>query len=143
MDAEDKEERPFILEGKRISETDLQILLEIVVRVNMISDSKIIGGWVLSSNKIMNGANKVPMGQVAGEVCRSTRHSNLTADVTRFANMLLPSIIYKQKRTVGVKEFRTAIIRGILADRQLLFDHPRIKFFLRQRSLHVNKRTGK
>ena len=79
----------------------------------------------------MKGANKVPMGQVAGEVFRSTRHSNLSYDVTRFANMLLPSIIYKQKRTVGVKEIRTAIIQGILADRQLLFTHPRIKFFLR------------
>ena len=32
IDAEDKEERPYILEGRRISMTDLQVLLEIAVK---------------------------------------------------------------------------------------------------------------
>ena len=38
VDDEVKEERPFILEGKRISMTDLELLLEITVKLNMLAD---------------------------------------------------------------------------------------------------------
>ena len=61
IDMEEKEEKPFILEGRRISMTDLQVLLEIAVKFSMLSDDQVIGAWLASRKKIMRGQNKVPM----------------------------------------------------------------------------------
>ena len=38
VDVDNKEEKPFILEGRRISITDLEVLLEMAVKINMIAD---------------------------------------------------------------------------------------------------------
>ena len=71
IDIEEKEERPFILEGRRISKNDLQVLLEIAVKMNMLADDMVIGAWLTSHLQIKNGKNKVPMGKSFGRVMRS------------------------------------------------------------------------
>ena len=74
IDVEDEEETRFILQGKRISQSDLELLLEIAVKTNFVSDSQIIGSFENSHNKIKEGQNKVPLRRVIGNVDKSNRH---------------------------------------------------------------------
>ena len=46
IDVKEKEERPFILEGKRMSMSDIQVLLELAVKINMLADSQVIASWL-------------------------------------------------------------------------------------------------
>ena len=74
IDIDEKEERPFILEGRRISMSDLQVILEMTVKMNMLSDDQVLSSWLNSLLKLMNGSNSVPMSKVIGKVWNSTRH---------------------------------------------------------------------
>ena len=47
-DVDEEEEKPYILEGKRISMTDLQVILESAVKMNMLADDQVIAGWLQS-----------------------------------------------------------------------------------------------
>ena len=46
IDIEEKEDRLFILEGRRISMTDLQVLLEMTVKMNMLADDQVLASWL-------------------------------------------------------------------------------------------------
>ena len=71
IDTEEKEEKPFILEGRRMSMSDIQVILEIAVKVSMIADSQVISSWLQNRHKMMIGVNKVPLGKVISEVHRA------------------------------------------------------------------------
>ena len=46
IDFEKWEERPFMLDGRRVSFSDIEELLELAVKTKMASESQIISSWL-------------------------------------------------------------------------------------------------
>ena len=113
---------------------DLQVLLEIASKLNLMADAKKFNNIHKLKNRIKHGLSQINFTAVFKYMIRSTRLRSVSVDHTRFALCLMSGDEERTNKYLSIKEIRRLTILGILADRRINFLEPKLKFFLRQQS---------